>query len=300
MILGIDVSRYQDIVDWDLLKSKGVEFAIVKATQGNYSTDPKLVEYVKEAHAAGMIVGAYHWCDPTVAADEQAQYFLDNINDLAVDFVAVDVEQQWADWNEWKNRQVTKLLTPQKISDTASRIIAAWKAKLKTPIVVYTRTSFVEEFAKPMGGWLAKFPLWLAYYPYKAGVVRTAWDIFLTEYKPQITGPTLPSGCTQWTFWQFTGGKFILPGVDTAVDVNYFNGTLDDLKVFVGIPVATAAEPSVETPIEPALETPSSTAPPAASTSTPSPEPDSSSQSLSLEDRVARLEALACTHGWDI
>jgi hypothetical protein len=151
-----------------------------------------------------------------------------------------------------------------------------------------------------MEGWLAKFPLWLAYYPYKAGVVRTAWDIFLTEYKPQIAGPTLPSGCTRWTFWQFTGGKFILTGVDTAVDVNYFNGTLNDLKVFVGIPVATAAEPPVETPIEPAPEATPPTASSADTTSAATPEPDSSSPSLSLEDRVARLEALARTHGWDI
>ena len=72
--------------------------------------------------------------------------------------MALDVEQQWADWNEWKNRQVTNLLNPQKINDTARQIISIWETTLKKPIVVYTRTSFVEEFAKPMEGWLAKYP----------------------------------------------------------------------------------------------------------------------------------------------
>jgi lysozyme len=298
MILGVDVSRYQALVDWGLLTSKGVQFAIIKATQGNYSTDPKLVEYATEAQAAGMIIGAYHWCDPTVAADKQAQYFLDSIQGLDVDFVALDVEQQWADWNEWKNRQVTNLLSPQKIDDTARQIITIWETTLKKPVVVYTRTSFIEEFAKPMEDWLPKYPLWLAYYPYKAGVVSTSWDIFESEYKPQIKGPALPSGCTQWTFWQFTGGKFILPGVDTAVDVNYFNGNLNDLQKFVGIPVATAPVAPTPTPnetmTEPSAPTDSSPA------TAPAPGTGSLPESMSLEDRVTRLEALARAHGWDI
>jgi len=300
MIIGVDVSKFQSSVDWKLLKSKGVEFVICKATQGNYSTDPKLVEYATDAHTAGMIVGAYHWCDPIVAADQQAQYFLDNIKGLEVDFVALDVEQQWADWNEWKNRQVTNLLTPQKISDTAGQIIATWEAALKCPIVVYTRTSFVEEFAKPMEGWLAQYPLWLAYYPYKAGVVSTSWDIFQTEYKPQITGPALPAGCSQWTFWQFTGGKFILPGVDTAVDVNYFNGTLDDLDKFVGIPAAAVSETPSPLPDETTPEVSSPTVAPEETAAASATEPVSQPASTSLEDRIARLEALARAHGWDI
>ncbi|HTX78683.1 MAG TPA: glycoside hydrolase family 25 protein [Longilinea sp.] len=301
MILGVDVSRYQSIVDWDLLKSKGVEFAIVKATQGNYSIDPKLAEYITEAHAAGMIVGAYHWCDPTVTVEGQAKYFLNNIQNLAVDFVAADVEQQWADWNEWKNRRVTNLLSPQKISDAAKQIISIWEAALKMPVVIYTRTSFVEEFAKPMESWLAKYSLWLAYYPYKAGAVSTSWDLFLSEYKPQITGPALPPGCTQWTFWQFTGGKFILPGVDTAVDVNYFNGTLDDLKKFAGIPVTPTEGTQAQAPAEqPASEVSSPTAIPDEPAASSSPDTTSQTESLSLEERVARLEAQARAHGWDI
>ncbi len=52
MILGIDVSRWQSKVDWSLLKSSGVEFVFIKATQGNYMTDQMMVKHVEGASKA--------------------------------------------------------------------------------------------------------------------------------------------------------------------------------------------------------------------------------------------------------
>src|SRR5512145_1760653 len=100
MVYGIDVSRWQPSVDWGLLKSKGVMFAIIKATQGNYAVDAMLKKHAEGARAAGMIIGFYHWCDPLVNAESQAKYFLNTIKDLHYHFVAADVEQFWADWQE--------------------------------------------------------------------------------------------------------------------------------------------------------------------------------------------------------
>ena len=56
MILGIDVSRWQSKVDWSLMKSNGVEFVFIKATQGNYMTDQMMVKHVEGANKAGMII----------------------------------------------------------------------------------------------------------------------------------------------------------------------------------------------------------------------------------------------------
>jgi GH25 family lysozyme M1 (1,4-beta-N-acetylmuramidase) len=80
MILGIDVCHWDVNVNWGTLKSNGVEFVFIKATQGNYLTDPMLNKHCADANKAGLIVGLYHWCDPIVKASSQAAYFLNAVS----------------------------------------------------------------------------------------------------------------------------------------------------------------------------------------------------------------------------
>lgn len=266
MILGIDVSKWQPTVDWAMLKQKGIEFAITKATQGNYLVDPKLPSHLDGALKAGMVAGVFHWCDPTIQAESQAFYFLKAVEKLDYHFVALDLEQQWASWQEWRDGNITKLLSPDKISNCARGILNYWEGKIKKPLIVYTRASFITEFAKPVAKWLSKYPLWLAHYPYKKGRVTTDWETFKSSHLPTIAGPYLPPDCNTWKIWQFTGEKFVLPGVSTALDVNYFNGTVDDLERWVGVK------------------------------KDPLPEPPA----LTLEQRVDKLEKEARAHSWNV
>ncbi len=271
MILGIDVSRWQSKVDWPLLKSNGVEFVFIKATQGNYMTDQMMVKHAEGASKAGMIIGFYHWCDPTVSAESQALYFLNAISGLPYKMLSFDVEQQWGDWKEWSNGRVTKIVSPAVISQNGKIVVETCAKKTNVPLIVYTRASFINTYAKPAQSWLPKYPLWLAHYPYNSSTVRTTWQDFTTKYKPSIPGPALPAGSTKWAFWQFTGDKFILPGCDTLLDINYFNGELNDLRKFAGLSATSV-------PINPPTSTPT----------------------LSLEERLARLEAQARIHGWNV
>jgi len=266
MILGIDVSRWQSKFDWALLKSNGVEFVFIKATQGNYMTDQMMVKHVEGANKAGMIIGLYHWCDPTVDAVAQAEYFLNAVSGLPYKMISADVEQQWGDWKEWSNGRVTKIVSPSVISQNAKTILETWAKRTKIPLIVYSRASFINTYAKPAQSWLPKYPLWMAHYPYNSTTVRTTWQNFSSTYKPSIAGPALPSGSSKWTFWQFTGDKFILPGCESLLDINYFNGELIDLQKFAGV-------------------TPGSTTP---------------STTLTVEERLARLEAQAKAHGWTL
>ncbi len=270
MILGIDVSRWQSSVDWATIKAAGVEFAVIKATQGNYLVDAKMRAHVEGANKAGLIVGLYHWCDPLVKAEAQAKYFVDNTRGIDFRFVSADMEQQWGDWKEWSQGRVTKILSPDAISNNARDILNYWGSALSVPRIVYTRASFIHSYAKPALKWIKDYPLWLAHYPYKAGTVRTTWPELITTYKPSIPGPNLPSGCNTWTFWQFTGDKFILPGIESVLDVNFYNGTLAQLRQFAGLPVDAPA---------------------------PTPEP---APALTLEERVALLEKAARENGWKI
>ena len=43
-IQGIDVSYWQGDIDWDAVRSAGVRFAFIKATEGGDHLDPKFLE----------------------------------------------------------------------------------------------------------------------------------------------------------------------------------------------------------------------------------------------------------------
>lgn len=263
MIYGIDVSDYQPKVDWNYLKSVGVEFAIIKATQGNYHKQKLYKTHLDGANKAGLITGLYHWHDPLETYESQAEWFIKHTTGLDFQIAACDVEQQWADWQEWANGKITKYIPPQAISDNAKNVLAYWDDRLKQKTVLYTRTSFINSYARPMLKWCGNYPLWLAHYPYANGRIAVSWEEFKEKHLPQISGPDLPQGCTDWRIWQFSGDKFLLPGVfsDAAgkvlspLDVNFWNGTIGELHTFAGVNLP-APEPEPEPENPPAEEEP--------------------------------------------
>ena len=61
---GIDVSKYQSSIDWDKVKTAGVEFAIIRVGYRGYGSgalvqDPKFEEHFTNARNAGRRVGSY-------------------------------------------------------------------------------------------------------------------------------------------------------------------------------------------------------------------------------------------------
>lgn len=235
-VLGVDVSFYDHVVDWKLLKENGVEFAICKATQGDYTVDPKFEEHVDGAGAAGILPGAYHWNDPVVNDLRAAELFLEVTAKQPVRYFMNDMEQYWANWAEYRAKAVKTFLTPERISTSAETILKYWREQAPQPCICYTRTSFVNEYAKPALAWLLGYKTCLAQYPYARGrVTLVSWsDIPFPKTKP-----TLPAGVARFDFWQFSGDKFILPGIKDKngkgfpADLIWWNGTLKELQDWV-------------------------------------------------------------------
>ena len=61
MMNGIDVSKFQGVIDWNKVKASGVDFVIIRAGYGRYTSqkDVKFEENYTGAKAAGLNVGAY-------------------------------------------------------------------------------------------------------------------------------------------------------------------------------------------------------------------------------------------------
>src|SRR5689334_394117 len=93
-IHGIDVSRYQQFIDWDNVKQMQVEnvkidFAFIKATEGVNNVDPFFQRNWKKAKDAGVPRGAYHFFIATRSGKSQAENFIKKVEVEADDLPPV-------------------------------------------------------------------------------------------------------------------------------------------------------------------------------------------------------------------
>ena len=61
MIFGCDCSHYQANFDFDRARREGIEFAILKATEGASYVDNRFSRHIAAARDAGMLYAAYHY-----------------------------------------------------------------------------------------------------------------------------------------------------------------------------------------------------------------------------------------------
>src|SRR5436305_498109 len=191
-VRGLDVSHYQGTIDWDLVAQAGMTFAFIKATDGVTSFDPQFETNWNGANAAGLLRGAYHFYEPGSDPHQQAASFLSVVQPSPGELPPVlDVEM------------------PGEASAIISGI-EVWlttveQALGKTPIL-YTNPSFWAGLGTSSFG---RFPLWIAEYG--------------------VTSPKIPEGWSTWTFWQDSDNGSV-PGIATPVDLDFFQGTLQDLQ----------------------------------------------------------------------
>jgi len=92
MIYGIDISHWQGKPDFTKVKAAGIQYAMIKATEGINYVDPCFTANIKAAIAAGIPVGVYHLLRSGSVAD-QATDFIAAIKPYPITWpAALDVE----------------------------------------------------------------------------------------------------------------------------------------------------------------------------------------------------------------
>lgn len=201
MVSGIDVSHFQRAIDWAAVAAAEVRFCFIKATEGAANIDPRFIQNWQGAGDAGLLRGAYHFFHPTVPAAPQAESFIRTVvrlepGDLPP-VLDLEVPAAWSDVATGARAP----LAIQWLETVESRLGA-------TPIV-YLSPAFATEILENAPA-LARFPVWLAHYT-------------------DAAAPAVAKPWNSWTFWQYTReGK--TPGVMLPVDLDRFNGSLNDLK----------------------------------------------------------------------
>ncbi len=78
-VRGVDVSYHKGDIDWQAVAHDDVQFAYLKATEGDDFKDSKFQENWKAANAAGLWVGAYHFYSLRFSGEVQAKNFIDSV-----------------------------------------------------------------------------------------------------------------------------------------------------------------------------------------------------------------------------
>ncbi|HEY0897883.1 MAG TPA: GH25 family lysozyme [Sphingobacteriaceae bacterium] len=188
---GIDVSRYQQHIDWEQVQDQDlISFAFIKATEGDHLEDSYFSRNWEETRSRGIKRGAYHFFRPEISGREQALLYLSVVDFEEGDFIPVlDIEVlpkgSRADWY-------------QEI-DTWLEVVEKETGK---KAIIYSSRFFYTDYLEKR---YSEHPRWIANYKRS--------DLPMEE----------------WHFWQHTETAKI-KGIIGSVDHNVFNGTQNELE----------------------------------------------------------------------
>jgi lysozyme len=191
---GIDVSKYQKKIEWKKVASSKT-FVFIKATEGINLVDSSFASNWEAAKATGLLRGAYHFFHPKLDPISQAEFFLSKATNADLPPV-LDVETMHG-------------ASGAQLIESATRWLEYVTAQHKRPLI-YTSPSFWESL--PQSTINQKADLWLA-----------EWDTDVPSNTVNWPG---------WSFWQYTSTGTV-PGIPGTVDLNRFNGTVNDLHAYL-------------------------------------------------------------------
>jgi lysozyme len=204
-VKGMDVSYYQGTIDWAKVKADGVKYAIIRVSDGLNTPDTKFDSYWAGSRAAGVLHGAYQYFEPSQDPIAQADMLLAKIGTLRADDLppTIDVE-------------ATGGLTPAQVAAKVKLWVGHVKAAVGRDPIVYTGMYFWRD---NVGG---------------ANVLPS--PLFHAQYTSAAC-PDIAAPWTTWAFWQYTSTGAV-NGISGSVDIDRWNGTMDQLLAFLGPPGA--------------------------------------------------------------
>lgn len=196
VVNGVDISRHQGEVDFELLKKNGYEFVILRLAyrrygyeSGNLVKDENFDRYYEDAKKAGFKIGVYVYSQAIndEEALEEAKIVIDNLTPDMLDLPVV-YDPEFVFYDEARTDEVAEEVFCR---NTELFFDEVEKAGFKTMLYANLMWKFFV-FTPEI---LNKYEMWFAQYSKK---------------------PTSPY---KYTFWQYSGGSKI-DGVEKPCDMN--------------------------------------------------------------------------------
>lgn len=198
----IDASKHQGRIDWPRVQAAGIHGVIVKLSEGQGYVDPRADFNVTGAHAAGLVIGGYHFSrintgtDAAKDARAEVEDFLTTARRwegaIEMGLLALDVELGGI--KKRRSKYVRAWLTEG--SEYFHQRVGRW------PLIYTGRTTWKYKLGRDDA--FAHLPLWLVDYRNRS--------------KPRRTIPGW-----EWRLWQHSH-KGQIPGIRGRVDMNVWHG----------------------------------------------------------------------------
>ena len=194
----IDVSHWEDPIDFGAVAANGIVAVIPKATQGAASVDSAYAKFRKAAAPYKFLWGSYHFGTGS-EVDVQVEHYLNTVKPTDVDLVCLDFEPN-------PNGPTMTL-------NQAREFVALFQHLTGRYPVLYGGYWLKENMNGKPDDLLVKCPLWLSQYGPKA---------------------VLPVGWKKYSLWQYTDGHdgpppHTVSGIGPC-DRNQFNGSEAQLR----------------------------------------------------------------------
>jgi lysozyme len=208
LVRGIDVSRWQGDINWQLVAAAGCEFAAIRATVGNYYTDPYFERNREGAILYGVYPHYYHVVCPDNSIKSQIDRFVNVVGGIGIARPVMDIELV-----RDKDKQVITEVCKGCLSESSSRL---GRKAIPYSNAYFWNTYLIDD------GWSDKYDKWVANYR-------------------KVSPPVLPKVWRGWNLWQWTN-KGTWPGIKGDVDLNFFNGDLAEFVTWAGVKPLTLEE----------------------------------------------------------
>ena len=213
---GVDLSHWNGEVDFVALKASGIDFVILKATEGIGWIDEKFDEYWKAAHEAGLLIMTYHFFRSNYSGAAQAEHHLSTIAEF-LETVGYTHPVIWCDVETADGASVSQRRNRVLAFHQTITGLGYQSGHYSSPYLWNTligNVSWADDYA--------------------------GWDAHWTS----ASEPILPLGWTKnstrvWQYGIYPTYGWVEPvdGVSGAVDCNWFYGSLHDLKDWLGVTV---------------------------------------------------------------
>lgn len=184
---GLDVSHHQGTVDWRSVAGDDVAFVYLKASEGGDHRDRRYAGNERDARAAGIAVGAYHFFTFCRSGAEQAANFLAAVPARA-DALPPAVDLEFG--GNCGRRPEAAAMRAE-----LDAFLAPVEAAYAKPALLYVTPEFFEAYRAA----LPARPLW------RRSILRA------------------PDASAAWTLWQYHN-RARVAGIDGPVDLNVYVG----------------------------------------------------------------------------
>lgn len=188
-VRGIDISHYQHAIDWSKVKTEGLSFVYMKATEGTDGVDDTFAANWAGAQSAGLRRGAYHFYNFCKSGTAQGAQFVRTVPaDPSAMPPTVDLEE---------SGDCKTMPAKAAFRKSFANFVATVQSAYGRLPVIYVNAKI---YAKYFDGENDPYKIWIA-------------DI--RHATPVVAG---------WTMWQY-GWHGAVAGIAGDVDLDVFNGT---------------------------------------------------------------------------